>query len=310
MTLQDRLAELVAVRGAGIVADPNEFRAALDDYLTDDEIEPGDRNVLVDAVRLGAVRRLLELLDQGGEPHAAVNEAGAALARERGSDDPARSRRATALLGFALGRLDDAVVRSFDGAAAAASTPPPPPLASPRPAPPPAAPVAPPPAAPIPPPTRVIAAPEPAPAGRGSRRVLLAVTGGVVLLLVVGALGWWFLLRSESPEDGLEEWFAARTCEAAADRMTGPAEETIQAELDAGDGSELCSTFGDYASEYEVTSVDERGDRATVEVEGTQYYDGSNESTADERDFTAVFDLRRVDGEWLVSNLEWTYADE
>ena len=66
----------------------------------------------------------------------------------------------------------------------------------------------------------------------------------------------------------------------------------------------------EYSSSYEVTASEERGDRATVEVEGTQHYDGPSEDIADERDFTAVFDLRLVDDEWLVSNIVWTYADE
>lgn len=311
MTLEDRLTELVTTRGADVLDDPGEFRAAVDDYLTDEELSPGDRNVLVDAVRLGAVRRLLALLDQGSDPRAAVSEAGAALARERGSDDARRSLRATALLGYATGRLDEQVLRSFEVTPAQPTQPPPPPTPAPPPPP------TPPPYVPAPadaalPPTRV-AAPEPAaPAGRqhGRRRWPILVGVAALVLLVVGLGVWWFALRGETPEDGLEEWFDARSCEAAADRMTGPAAEMIQAEIDAGDDSGFCTSYAEYASDYTVASVDDRGDRATIEVDGTQHYDGSDESIPDERDFSATFDMRHLDGEWLVSNVQWTYDDE
>jgi hypothetical protein len=293
MAVHARLAELVAARGDEVFADPGEFRAALEDYLTDDEITPGDRNVLVDAVRLGAVRRLLELLDQGSDPRASVNEAGIALARERGSDDARRSLRATAQLGYAVGRLDEDVVRDFE--LAMPPPPPPPPGTATRDA-------------------THLAPPHPAPAAptqSGVRRHLVALAGGLLVVLgLVGVGVWWFLLRADSPEEVLEKWFAARSCEDAAEWMTGAAADSIEAEIELGDESGLCATFADYASEYNVEDADERGDRATLTVEGVQHYDGSDESVPDERDFNATFDLRRIDGEWLVSNIDWTYTDE
>ena len=302
MTLEARLAELVSARGLGLLADPEEFRAALDDYLTDEELEPGDRNVLVDAVRLGAVRRLVVLLEQGSDQSSAVSESGLALARERGSDDARRSLHATALLGFAAGRIDEQVLRSF-------GTAPSPPVPAPPPAP-----AAPPPPDPVSTPTEVLGAspwatPPPVAGRRRRTPVLVAAAAGVVLV-VGGALLWWVLTRGESPEDAVEDWFAARSCKAVADRMTGTALEQLQPELDLGQDSSFCATFPDYKSDYEVKSVDERDDRATVEVEGTQHYDGNDDSIADTRDFSVVIDLEQVDGKWLVSNFTWKYADE
>lgn len=131
----------------------------------------------------------------------------------------------------------------------------------------------------------------------------------VALLLVAGLAVWWFALRGETPEEGLEEWFEARTCEEAVERMTGSVKQALQDEIDSGDEDGVCASFADYASEYDVESVDERGDRATIKVEGTQYYDGSDESVPDEQEFSATFDLRRIDGEWLVSDIDWPDDD-
>ena len=307
MTLQARLAELIDARGAEVLADPGEFRAALDDYLTDEEISPGDRNVLVDAVRLDAVRRLITLLDQGSDPRVAVNEAGLALARERGSDDARRSLRATALLGYAVGRIDEDVLRSFE----ITPGPPTPPPYVPDPA---SAVLAPtrvvtPPPPPEPPPVpSPITAPTPETSSGGRKRLPILIGSGVALLVVVGLGVWWFMLRGETPEEGLEEWFDARTCEDAIERMTGSVKEQAQEQLDSGEDG-LCTSYSDYTAEYDVVSVDEDGDRATIKVEGTHYYDGTDESIPDEQELSATFDLARIDGEWLVSDIDWPDDD-
>jgi len=113
MALHDSLRDLVSVRGAGVVDEAEELRGALDDFLAEDEATLGELNLLVDAVRLGGLRRVLDVLDHGASPEAAVREAGAALARDRGTDDPTRSCWALATLCFALGKVDESMVRMF-----------------------------------------------------------------------------------------------------------------------------------------------------------------------------------------------------
>ncbi len=105
MSLHESLRDMVTSRGRGVVDDGSEFRAALDDYLTEDEITPGELNLLADAVRLGAVSRLLDLLDHGAAPAAAVEAAGSSLARDRGSDDVRRATWALSVIGYALGQV-------------------------------------------------------------------------------------------------------------------------------------------------------------------------------------------------------------
>lgn len=127
MALHDSLRDLVAVRGPGVVDEAEEFRGVLDDFLAEDEASLGELNLLVDAVRLGALRRVLDVLAHGAAPEAAVREAGAALARDRGTDDPTRSCWALASLCFALGKVDDSLVRLFrsDAGTMSAAVPPP-----------------------------------------------------------------------------------------------------------------------------------------------------------------------------------------
>lgn len=126
MALHDSLRELVSVRGPGVVDEAEELRGALDDFLAEDEATLGELNLLVDAVRLGALRRVLDVLAHGAAPQAAIREAGAALARDRGTDDPTRSCWALAVLCFALGKVDEPLVRMFRGDAGTvpAATPP------------------------------------------------------------------------------------------------------------------------------------------------------------------------------------------
>lgn len=126
MALHDSLRDLVTVRGAGVVDEAEEFRGVLDDFLAEDEATLGELNLLVDAVRLGALRRVLDVMAHGAAPEAAVREAGAQLARDRGTDDPARSCWALATLCFALGRVDASMVRMFRGDAGTMSVPGPP----------------------------------------------------------------------------------------------------------------------------------------------------------------------------------------
>jgi hypothetical protein len=205
--LHQHLRDLVARQGPDVVEGPEVFRAALDDFLTEDEATTGELNLLVDAVRLGAIRRMLSILDQGADPAAAVREAGDALARDRGTDDTARSRWAVAALGFALGRLSEDHLR---------------PGPAPEPAPPPTPPPTPAPA----PPTAEVPHPGPSTLGHPApeqstwdhatpppppplppvprRRIWPVVVAVVVLLLVAGGVVGW-LLYDDGPDGSAEE---------------------------------------------------------------------------------------------------------
>ena len=108
--LHEQLRSLVAQHGTGIADNAEQFRAALDDYLTEDDATQGELNLLVDAVRLGGVDRLVTMLENGADPDAAVREAGGELARDRSSDEQ-RARWAVAAMGYALGRVGAVVVR-------------------------------------------------------------------------------------------------------------------------------------------------------------------------------------------------------
>jgi hypothetical protein len=110
MTLYERIRALATQLGGEVFSDADGFRAALDDYLDEGSATTGEINLLVDAVRLDAARRMLTMIEHGAEPAAAVAQAGEQLARDRGSDDLNRSRWACAVVGFALGKVDEAEV--------------------------------------------------------------------------------------------------------------------------------------------------------------------------------------------------------
>ncbi len=144
MSLHEHLRDLVAHQGPTVADTAETFRAALDDFLTEDEATTGELNLLVDAVRLGAVVRLRSILANGGSPQAAISEAGDGFARDRGTDDLPRCRWAVAVVGYALGLVEAVDVPPTgpqsipvtQQPAPGAPPPPPPRLPSERPAPP------------------------------------------------------------------------------------------------------------------------------------------------------------------------------
>lgn len=184
MELHVEVRELVRAHGPEIVQHPGAFRAALEDVLGDDRsLPPGAFNLLVDAVRNRAVEPLVRIIDNGGDPAAAVVDVGRWLAQNRGGGDPAMCSWACAALGYGVGRVDDAVMARFSPTR---KPPPPPPRLPPdhrhsrdtvvAPPPPP-----PPPLPPLPPPSR-------------RRRWPLVVAVVLVLLLAAGgAVAWWQL---------------------------------------------------------------------------------------------------------------------
>ncbi len=116
VTLHDELRELVTSYGPELLRDGDQFRAALDDYVEEGSVLPGQLNLLHDAVRFGALARCLELLANNSEPAMAVQTAGDALARERGTLETASSRWAVATLAAATGNLDPDTLALFLGA--------------------------------------------------------------------------------------------------------------------------------------------------------------------------------------------------
>ena len=254
------LRDLVVRQGPDVMETAEGFRAALDDFLSEDEATTGELNLLVDAVRLGAVNRLLSILDHGGDPAAAIDEAGDAMARDRGTDDSTRSRWAVAALAYALGRLDaDAVPVEPAGTLTPPEPPPPPP--APRPP-------SPAPDAPRPPTTEAVDRPgprtlgdrgpeqatwdhstAPPPPARG-RRVWPAVAAVVVLLLVAGgALGWMLYDDSEEPgataQDGeLPDQLPSETILISAN--DGESSRILQVNADTGAVEQLTPGPSDY----------------------------------------------------------------
>jgi hypothetical protein len=112
VSVHEELRTLVNRYGNRVLDAADDLRATLDDFLEVGQATPGEINLLVDAVRLGAYQQLLSMLAHGADPRAAVEGAGARLAEDRGGEQRSASW-ACATLGYAVGRVPEAVVLSY-----------------------------------------------------------------------------------------------------------------------------------------------------------------------------------------------------
>ncbi len=222
MELHLAVRDVVDQVGPGVLADPDNFRGVLDDVLDEDAADAGEVNLLVDAVRFGAVAQLVRLLDSDADVLRAVETAASGFARLRGGADPNASRWACAVLGFAIRRVPEGVVidlasrlPSRRGTVEPAPSPPPPATNPTRPL-------------TVPPPPPHLSAPPRRPPGwpaaavavhrdererrRGSAAKVVAVVGLVLAIVAAGYLGWRFFWPrggADSPEEAVEKLMLA-----------------------------------------------------------------------------------------------------
>ena len=102
MEIHHAVRDVVDRVGPGLLQDAESFRGVLDDVLDEEDAGVGEVNLLVDAVRFGAVDQLFGLLDSDADPALAVTTVGAGFARQRGGCDPRAASWACAVLGFAV----------------------------------------------------------------------------------------------------------------------------------------------------------------------------------------------------------------
>ncbi len=197
MDLHVAVRDVVDLVGAGVLDDADNFRGVLDDVLDESAAGAGEVNLLVDAVRFGAVDQLVRLLDSDAEPALAVATVGAGIARQRGGADPRAASWACAVLGFAVRRVPEDVVRDL------ASEDPPADLVATRPQPTPVASRPVPDPAPTPVPTAVSPTPtliaEEAGSRPRSRRRLAVLLGVAAVSVVVSGLVVFLAMDGRTP---------------------------------------------------------------------------------------------------------------
>jgi hypothetical protein len=103
---------LVSQHGEGVLQSGEDLRGVLDDYFDESQVNVGQLNLFVDAVRMHALDRLRGLVAQGADPRAAVEAVGGELARDR-SGDARTATWAVAALGYALGAVPEEVVLAY-----------------------------------------------------------------------------------------------------------------------------------------------------------------------------------------------------
>lgn len=107
MSIHRELSALVRQAGVAVLSDASEFRAAFDDFVLEGSATEGDANLLTDAIRLGALGRVIEQIRQGADPGLAIEAQGARLAQQRGTQEAAGAEWALAVLAHARGDLDE-----------------------------------------------------------------------------------------------------------------------------------------------------------------------------------------------------------
>jgi len=112
VSVHEALRTLVTRYGERTLEAADDLRATLDDFLEEGQATPGEINLLVDAVRLGAYQQMNSMLSHGADPQTAVEAAGARLAEDRGGDQRSASW-ACAALGYAAGRVPEALVLAY-----------------------------------------------------------------------------------------------------------------------------------------------------------------------------------------------------
>lgn len=125
MELHESLYALGQAQGRELFNDADSFRGALDDWLDEEAASTGDINLLVDAVRLGAFGSMSSMLDSGADTDRAIADAGARLARDRGSADVGGAMWALSVLGYAIGKVSEGQVRAYQAQHGSRQVPPP-----------------------------------------------------------------------------------------------------------------------------------------------------------------------------------------
>jgi len=105
MTVQQELARMIEATGSSVLDDADALRAALDDFLPEDALTLGELNLIIDAVRLGAWRRVVDQMSAGADASTVIRHQAAQLARDRGTAEVDGARWALWILTLASGHL-------------------------------------------------------------------------------------------------------------------------------------------------------------------------------------------------------------
>lgn len=332
MGVHEELAGLRQAAGPGVFTSSSDFRAAFDDFVAEASATPGELSLLADAIGTGTFARLLDQLDLGAEPRAAIDSQAQALAAARGTAETAGAGWALAALSFAVGKVDESEVARH----VPALRPPGPPTPAPS------TPTPPAPAAP-----RTTLAPPHGPASPthrppGRRSPLVPVLSAVAALAVVAAVALAVVLlnREDTKASPRDPQSAADSSDVPGDVSESERSEALAAgrsgavEIVAVDHARYDAEVDDaaalmtpeFAATYRETAADIRdsfvdmetvvrasavgtglvgidADRATVLVFLNQTVDRKPAETV-ATPYRVVVSLLRTDGAWLVDGLD------
>lgn len=296
-----------------------DFRAAFDDFVAEGGATAGELSLLTDAIGTGTFARVLDQLDLGAAPPAAIDAQAQSLAAARGTTETAGAGWALAALAFAAGRVGEAEVARHRATPAAVVAAQPPTVV---PAQPPTTPLqAPPP--PHPP------YPSPQPAGSRSHGRLIALLAAVVVVGLIAVTTVAVVLLNRMPDDNpsSSEVSDAERREALATARSSTVEilSTDHARYDADLEEATALMTTNYAASYRRTSEDIRTGYQEQEITVSASDAGGglvgisrdravalvfiNQSVTKKSGkpsslpYRVAVSLERVDGSWLVDEL-------
>jgi len=142
-------------------------------------------------------------------------------------------------------------------------------------------------------------------ADRRSRITLIALIGGVVLVVVIALIAVFAGGDPEPLDSGTPEGVVQRYSQAVVDGDTQAALTYVVPEV--ADACVRRSVSDEEDARITVLETTERADTAHVRVLIVTVY-GTGPLGADEYENESAFDLLKVDGEWLVEVAPWSLA--
>ncbi|CAM3988148.1 DUF2510 domain-containing protein [Smaragdicoccus niigatensis] len=141
--------------------------------------------------------------------------------------------------------------------------------------------------------------------------LILGLVAAVVAMVGIGGGAAAYLLtRGPSPEDVVQQWLVAKTCEEEKKLVTGKELDRVQANLNSHDDEITCDYSDWDYSDYTVDSSNIDGSDAKFTVTGTWHYRGTDPDADKEGGFEIHMQLTKLDDGWKIKGMQWCHGND